>query len=152
MFGQWPGQTKPVILFDRIGKRHCLIFDQVIVKGMNATEMTVDGLWFFSPSQEMRGERGQATFLNILKSDPFDDDETFKVLSYPLEQKMRSYNVTIRTIQGGRISLTLPSRMNRQNSGSSILERLFRSQRDRSGRTRSQCIYLSNPPPKSPAS
>jgi hypothetical protein len=51
MFGQWPGQTKPVFLFDRIGNSHSLIFDQVIVKSMDAAEMTVDGLWFLSPSQ-----------------------------------------------------------------------------------------------------
>jgi len=63
---------------------------------------------------------------------------------------MRSYNAMIQKGQDGRISLTLPSPMNRRNSRSSILERPFRSQRDRSGRTRSQCIHLSNSPPDHP--
>jgi hypothetical protein len=53
MFGQWPGQTKSVILFNWVGKRYSLIFDQVIVKSMDATEMTVDSFWFHSLSQQV---------------------------------------------------------------------------------------------------
>src|SRR5208283_1637624 len=53
MLGQWSGHTQSEVLPNRVGKRDVLLLNQILVKGMDTAQMTVDGLWFFSPSQQV---------------------------------------------------------------------------------------------------